>query len=277
MDESGYVLHDQINSHGSAVVNIENVLGTTAGTSVLKDFTAGEFAIARNSGGTVTDTLTKGTANNFVLGTPAVTGGTIASPVFSGTATGTYTLAGTPTITSPTINTPTLTLANATTMTTDGGILYDRTNEKLLVGDGTNTQAVQTGAWTAYTPTTANITKGSGTLTGAYAVIGKTVFFKIVFVLAADSAVGTGPTFSLPLTGTVVASVLMFSNIYVQLLDATVAVFQGSVRAASNSSISILGVKTDATYSQDILVTASVPFTWTTSDAIMIHGNYEAT
>jgi hypothetical protein len=101
MDESGYVLHEHLNSHGSAVVAIQTTLGTNAGTSVLKDFTAGEFAVARNAGGTLRDTITFGTFNNAVLGTPTVSGGTfnagvLGTPAITG---GTYTspvLAGTP-------------------------------------------------------------------------------------------------------------------------------------------------------------------------------------
>jgi hypothetical protein len=85
MDEAGYVLHEHLNSHGSAIVQIETTLGTNSGTSILKDFTAGEFAVARNSAGALQDTLTAGTLNNTILGTPTVTGGTFTSPVLAGT------------------------------------------------------------------------------------------------------------------------------------------------------------------------------------------------
>ena len=84
-DEAGYVLHQHLNSHGSAANAIETTLGTNSGTSVLKDFTAGEFAVARNSAGALQDTLTAGTLNNTILGTPTVTGGTFTSSVLAGT------------------------------------------------------------------------------------------------------------------------------------------------------------------------------------------------
>jgi hypothetical protein len=93
-DEAGYVLHQHLNAHGSATNAIETTLGTNSGTSVLKDFTAGEFAVARNAGGTLTDTITLGTFNNGVLGTPAITGGTY--------NTGTF---GTPTLINPIVTT----------------------------------------------------------------------------------------------------------------------------------------------------------------------------
>jgi hypothetical protein len=80
---------DHANMHnvaGSAIVNIETTLGTNSGTSVLKNMTAGDFAIRMNTGGTVRDTLTKGTVNNFVAGSPSITGGTIAAMQLIGTS-----------------------------------------------------------------------------------------------------------------------------------------------------------------------------------------------
>lgn len=68
---------------------IEVTLGTTAGTNVLKDFAAGEFPVRVNSGGTIKSTVTLGTINNAVMGTPAITGGvhnsaSFSNPIFTG-------------------------------------------------------------------------------------------------------------------------------------------------------------------------------------------------
>lgn len=67
---------------------IQDVIGTTAGTSVLKDFTAGQFPVRVNIGGTIVQALTGGTVNNTVIGTSQITGGTVNNAVL-----------GTPTIT----------------------------------------------------------------------------------------------------------------------------------------------------------------------------------
>lgn len=85
----------------------------------------------------------------------------------------------------------TVALPNATTSTGDGQIVYDRTNEKLLIGDGTNTQAVQTGAWTTWNPT---ITSSTNTITtksatGEYCVVGKSVFVQLTITITTN---GTG-------------------------------------------------------------------------------------
>ncbi len=48
------------NANG-AVIAVETVLGTTAGTSIAKDFSAGQFAVRQNSSGVVPNQLTLGT------------------------------------------------------------------------------------------------------------------------------------------------------------------------------------------------------------------------
>lgn len=60
---------------GSAAVAIETVLGTTNGTSVLKNFAAGDFP-ARINTSNVLQQRVSGTVDNAILGTPAITGGT---------------------------------------------------------------------------------------------------------------------------------------------------------------------------------------------------------
>lgn len=78
---------------------IESVLGTTAGTSVLKNFNAGDFPARMNSSSVLQQSLSGtlgtlssnlGTLNNMVMGSPSVTGGTLNNVVL-----GTPTVLGT--------------------------------------------------------------------------------------------------------------------------------------------------------------------------------------
>lgn len=85
---------DHANMHnttgGSAVIALENAVGTTNGTNVLSNFTAGQQAIPIK-GGTVGTTVASGTFNNSTFGTVLITGGT-ANDLFLETpiATGAY-------------------------------------------------------------------------------------------------------------------------------------------------------------------------------------------
>lgn len=131
LDDPDHAL--QHSDANDAIEAIEAVIGTTAGTSVLKDFSAGEFPV-RQEGGTLTQTLTGGTINATTLGTPTVTGGSFASPTTTGTDAGTATLTN-KTLTSPVMTSPTFqgsidgwvsvnetwTYASATTITVASG------------------------------------------------------------------------------------------------------------------------------------------------------------
>ena len=102
--------------------SIQDVIGTTLGTNVLRDFAAAQFPV-RATGvaatGTLVQTLVGGTlststVNNTTIGTPAITGGTLTSPTIN-----------TPIIVTPTIRNfdgwqdanETWTYASATTIT----------------------------------------------------------------------------------------------------------------------------------------------------------------
>jgi len=75
IDHAG-VLHGTANT---IILSLENTLGTTGGTSVLKNFAAGDFS-ARINATNVLQQAISGTINNSILGTPSIIGGTITSP-----------------------------------------------------------------------------------------------------------------------------------------------------------------------------------------------------
>jgi len=127
-------------------------------------------------------------------------------------------------------------------------------------------------AWTSYNPTTANITKGSGTLEASYFRFGKTIFFKIRFVLAADSAVGTSPSFTLPVTA---YSSGYNHMIICKFLDASVG-WCPALIDFNTTAVYPQAINTAGTYAVFAGVTALIPFTWGTSDEIDISGVYEA-
>ena len=78
---------------GSAIVGIENVLGTTAGTSVIASFQTGQTALPIQNG-TVGTVIAKGTANNMVLGNPTVGTPNISSGTFNAGTLGTPVVVG---------------------------------------------------------------------------------------------------------------------------------------------------------------------------------------
>ena len=130
--------------------------------------------------------------------------------------------------------------------------------------------AVDLGAWTAYTPTLINITKGDGTLTAYYCRIGKTIHFKIKFVLGSTSAIGTTPVFSLPI-GAASSDI----NSSVVLSDANVGLYIGTLEQSVSNAIP-KAIGSSGNYTNFVGITATVPFTWASTDYIQISGTYEA-
>lgn len=109
-------LHTNIND---TVEALQNTIGTTGGTNVLKNFSSGQFPVRTNSGGTLVQTITGGTINSSAMGTPSITGGTINSSTL-----------GTPAITGGTAASITLTLPSVT----NGAISFNSQRGLLING-----------------------------------------------------------------------------------------------------------------------------------------------
>lgn len=138
------------------------------------------------------------------------------------------------------------------------------TPEDLISGAGTSWP------WQSWTPTWANLTVGNGINAFKYVQIGKTVYFRGSFTLGSTSAVGTNPTFTLPVT-----SVSLDADSPLgtgTMVDASAGVVQGVVTWKSTTTAS--PTYTSTTYYTGL--TATAPYTWTTSDKILVSGFYEA-
>ena len=127
--------------------------------------------------------------------------------------------------------------------------------------------------WTAYTPTLTNITLGNGTLTASYMQVGKTVHFKISLTLGSTSAMGTAPTFTLPVTA-VAASGLIYGLCL--LADYGTADYVGFSLQDSTTTVKVYVTNVAGTYPTLTTITATVPYTWAVSDVMVISGTYEA-
>lgn len=136
-----------------------------------------------------------------------------------------------------------------------------------------NALTALTAAWTTWTPTLANLTLGSGTVTARYRRLGKTVDFHFKFVLGSGSAVGTQPTFTLPATPHSSYGLFQDAVGTADFADAGTANRRGIVWVFSGSTaiiyaLSTTGVQTD--------VTSTSPHTWASGDSISVSGTYEA-
>lgn len=134
------------------------------------------------------------------------------------------------------------------------------------------------GAWVSWTPTKVNITIGSGSEVGAYLQVGKTVHFRYKFLYGSGSAIGSSPTVTLPVAPH--ANYLTVGNGQhvgnVTYYDSGVEIYSGNLVFSSGSAFLLRVSTAGSTYVGNAPVTATVPFTWGTSDSFFIDGTYEA-
>lgn len=126
-------------------------------------------------------------------------------------------------------------------------------------------------AWTSFTPSIANFTVGSGTLTGRYKKIGTLVAGVVSASLAANSSVGTNPLLTLP----VAKSSSLNANTPIgvtRYYDNGTAIYLGQITASGNLTVYGAG----GTYVNEAFPSATVPFTWTNTDAFWIWFIYES-
>lgn len=125
--------------------------------------------------------------------------------------------------------------------------------------------------WQSYTPTLSNMTLGNGTLACKYVQIGKTVICSVKFTLGTTSAMGTGPSLTLPVTGhsdTLVGG----SGSAVDTGNFAYPLALG----ASTTSLVPLILNSAGTYVVNAHITATAPFTWGSTDVLSALFTYQA-
>ena len=133
------------------------------------------------------------------------------------------------------------------------------------------------GAWDSFTPSWTNITVGSGTNSGKYMQIGKTVFVETKFIFGAGSAVSGSPILTLPVTASGFYTAGTGSLGVVDILDSGTINFAGVVRYASTTTVTMQALNAAAAAGLSHLnVSSTVPMTWATNDQLTSTFMYEA-
>ncbi len=212
-----------------------------------------------------TETLT-----NKTVTSPTITGGSIDNSTITVDSISGHTSAGTVTVGGVQMVSGVVSTASSVTATA-------------IAPSGVQPQALQTGtgtgwSWSSWTPTFTNLTVGNGTLNGKYIQIGKTVFYRLSFILGSSSSVGTGVSFTLPVTSVSYAGTSTVPFIGSgQIYDNGVALYVVNIAWASTTTGSIYLMGAGGTYvTGQQNLTASVPMSWGLNDEFGIQGYYEA-
>lgn len=167
--------------------------------------------------------------------------------------------------------------AIAGTKLASGGVGTTQLADSSVTNAKLSTTAGEPGsAWQTWVPSYANFTLSNGTVNYAkYIQIGKTVFFRLKITLGNSSSVSGNIGIGLPVA---------FNAEYTQVTDALNATGQLNDATAQRwmprpmwGDTQRMDIYYQSASSGFLSVTSSTaPFTWTTSDQIMITGSYEA-
>lgn len=241
-------------------------------------------------------TISGPTLSGTVIGTYTI-GGTPTFPSSVTTLTGIQTLTNktltSPTITGGSIDNTTITVDSisghtTSTIVTVGGVQMN--NGIVGTTGAVNTNSILAGAvvpnslvassgsgwgWQSFVPSWTNLTVGNATQTAQYQQIGKTVFVNVLLILGNTSSVGTGPSFTPP-----VSAASIYNNGSVNFVVGTGLLNAGAntsqaapgFNAASNK-IGIFYFPTATTFAA---ISATTPGTWTTANIIALSISYQA-
>lgn len=126
--------------------------------------------------------------------------------------------------------------------------------------------------WTSWTPTWVNLTVGNGTNSFKYTRVGNTILFKGLFTLGGTSSIGTGPTFTLPVTSVATLNALFPIATFIYDNNGGSG-FNGYIGHASTTTGKLYTWDTNNNLAQ---VTATVPTAFGTNHKLHIQGFYEA-
>lgn len=137
---------------------------------------------------------------------------------------------------------------------------------------------IGTAAWASYTPTWTNLSVGNGTVVAKYVKVNKTVIARLSLVFGSTTSVSGDVIFTLPVTRAAFAGSAGLMPIgQGGALDASVpAAFSAVICTPSTTTANFRFMNSSATYVTRDGATASVPFTWTTSDELAAQIVYEA-
>lgn len=133
------------------------------------------------------------------------------------------------------------------------------------------------GQWTEWTPAFTNLTVGDGTVQAWYRLQGAALDFHLLFELGATSAVGTGPTFTLPypLHGSYFPATGIPKAGSGGASNAGVAEYDLSVRVTASTTPDTLEWIVIGVNGLHAQVTATVPFTFGTGDSLHAFGRVQ--
>lgn len=218
---------------------------------------------------TIVGTATTQTLTNKTLTSPTISGGTIDNSTITVDSISGHSVATTVTVANLQIANGVLNSANAVTATSiAAGAIQP---QALVSGTGSGW------AWSSWSPTWTNLTKGNGTETAKYIQIGKAIFARYHLVFGTTSAISGDASFTLPVTSQSLPGGANLDPIgNVTMFNAGSTINFGYVSLGSTTSGVVRAYDASATYLKQANLSSTIPFTWATNYELAFNLVYEA-
>jgi hypothetical protein len=165
-------------------------------------------------------------------------------------------------------------LIAATAADTPARLAVGANNTFLRANSSAATGLEYAGAYTSFTPTWFNLTVGNAQQSARYLRIGNFVHVEQTIIFGSTTSVAGSIFCDFPITANTAANEKHVG--LVTMLDAGTQIFTGIAAQNSGSNFRIEVNVSNATYTYANSATATVPFTWTTNDRIIVNYMYEA-
>lgn len=133
-----------------------------------------------------------------------------------------------------------------------------------------------TWAWQSWTPAAFGNMSAGAVYSGAYTIIGKTLFYRLSAVMASGSAPTGSVTFTLPIASVsypgTAGTTVIGNAVYV---DGGSTTYVGTANWSSTTTATLHVNNAAGTYSVRTALSSSIPMTWANTDEIIVTGFYE--
>ena len=130
------------------------------------------------------------------------------------------------------------------------------------------------GAYTSFTPTWNNVTVGNGTSSGYYVQINELVHWSCELLFGSTTSITGNVSIDYPVTPVDLYQAAAGAQCVFE--DANGTDYYGALFRSSFSTALVRVFNASATYVSPTAVTSTVPFTWASTDRLIVNGVYRA-